>query len=172
MDKRYFLIIIIILICSVNLYMISNVSNVVGSASVDIGNYTVTLPKEFSLYEDDGNRILISNPNNNMNVWIFSNLGDGDNYSNKYKEVNESKQYEVLGDGIINNHEISIDSLFYQDKYNNENRSTFYFNKGNHDFRILIIGFDYNSQKNDTIELASDIAESIRINYKEQKYNI
>ena len=89
MDKRYFLIIIIILICSVNLYMISNVSNVVGSASVDIGNYTVTLPKEFSLYEDDGNRILISNPNNNMNVWIFSNLGDGDNYSNKYKEVND-----------------------------------------------------------------------------------
>ena len=52
MDKRYLLMIVIICVCLANLYIIADFSDVVGSASVDTGNYTFSLPKGFSLYED------------------------------------------------------------------------------------------------------------------------
>ena len=68
MDKRYLLIILIIGICAVNLYLISNTSDVVGSAYVDVGNYTFSLPNGFVLDSDKGNQVSIINSDTNMHI--------------------------------------------------------------------------------------------------------
>lgn len=166
MDKRYLLIILIICVCFVNLFMITNVSDIVGNASVDAGNYTFSLPKGFSMYDDTATRVQISNPDTKMNIWFFSELGKNDTFINKYHEIDQGKGFNVLSNGTIKDNDINIDSVFYQSTEDSSNRSTFYFTKDGHDFRILVEGFDYNTQKEEVSQLVVDIIESIRINHK------
>lgn len=166
MDKRYFLIILIIVICCINLYLVANVSDVVGSAYVDVGNYTLTMPEGFALSEDKSNQAIIYNSNSNTQITILSSLGQNDTFTHKYNEINGSQNFKILSNGTINNKDIIINSMFYQNVKTLENRSTFYFNIDNHDFRILISGFNYDSEKNKTIDLASKMIDSIRFNYK------
>lgn len=166
MDKRYFLIIIIIGVCCINLYMISNVSDVVGSASADAGKYTFTLPNGFSLYEHPRSEAQIFNPDSNITIRIFTTLGKHDNFSTKYEEIDNDNNFKILSNGTINDNGIIIQSLFYQEIENSNNRSTFYFTKDNNNFRILAVGFNYDSQKNETIDIVTQIIDSIRINYK------
>lgn len=166
MNKRYFLIILIICVCCINLYVVSNVSDVVGTASVDVGEYTFSLPKGFSLYDSDSNKVLISNPDTNMEIRFYSSVYSDDNFSSKYDEINSS-DFKILSSGTIDNNGIIIQSIYYQNEKNN--RSTFYFNKDNHDFEILIVGFNYDLQKNQTIDIVCGIVDSIRANYKVPK---
>ena len=49
MDKRYFLMIIIIVLSMMNLYVVMNNSDVVGTASVSFGDYIFTSPNNFDL---------------------------------------------------------------------------------------------------------------------------
>lgn len=166
MDKRYFIIIIIIFVCCINLYLVSNVSDVIGSAYVDTGNYTLTIPNGFSLQEDKSNQVMIYNPNSNMYITIISSLVKNDNFLNKYEEINNDTDYKILSNGTINFNGIEIDSMFYQNVKNLDNRSTFYFTRYDNNFRILITGFDYNTQKDEVINLTCAMIESIRFNYK------
>ncbi len=169
MDKRYFLIIIIICICVVNLYIIANVSDIVGSASVDVGDYTISLPKGFSLYDDDSTQVLLSNPDSKIDIQFFSKVGDKDTFEKKVGEINNNSEFRILSNGTIDNNGVLVDSLFYQRTDNSKNFSIFYFTKDNHNFRIIVKGFDYDSQKDEIIDLVSDIITSIRVNYKVQK---
>ena len=166
MDKRYLLIILIVCICCVNLFIITNVSDIVGNASVDAGNYTFSLPKGFSMYDNTATRVQISNPDTKMNIWFFSELVTNDTFQNKYHEIDQGKGFKVLSNGSIKDEGINIDSVFYQSTEDSSNRSTFYFTKDNHNFRILVEGFDYNTQKEEVINLVADIIASIRINHK------
>ena len=169
MDKRYFLIIFIIGVCVVNLYLIANVSDIVGSASVDVGNYTISLPNGFSLYDQDSNQVLLSNPDTKMDIQFFSKVGHRDTFKNKVAEINNDTQFKVLSNGTIDNDGVLVNSLFYQRHDNARNFSIFYFTKEDHDFRIIVRGFDYDSQKDQVIDIVCDIVTSIRLNYKIQK---
>lgn len=164
MDKRYFLIVIIICICGVNLFMISNFSDVVGSAYVDVGDYTFSLPKGFTLYSDQGSYSTLINQNSDMQIVVDSYLGKNDTFSNKINEINRRDDYHLYSNGTINYRDIKVDSAFYHS--DSENRSTFYFNEDGNNFRIIIMGFDYNSQKDEVIDIALQIIGSIRVNYK------
>lgn len=166
MDKRYLLIIIIISICAINLYLISDFSDVVGSASVDIGNYTVSLPKGFSLYENNGDNILISNPTSHVRIKIYSIVSPKDTYLNKTQEINSTNQYTLLSNGTINSNGNIISCIFFLNNKDSNNCSVFYYTQDNHNFQIYMSGFNYNLQKNETIEIARNIVETTRINYK------
>lgn len=165
MDKRYLIMIIIICACCMNLYMIANFSDVVGTASVNVGNYSFSLPEGFSLYDDGHTEVYIHNPSSKMNIQFYAYLGENDTFLNKYKEINSSKEYKILSNGSIEDNGITIESVFYQKTDDMNNRSTFYFTKNNHNFRILINGFNYDTGKNEVIKIVTDIVESIRINH-------
>lgn len=171
MDKRYFLIIIIICVCCINLYLISSVSNVVGSASVDVGNYTFSLPEGFTFYEDKANGISISNTNTKMVIGLYVPLEDKDTFANRFNNINNSAKYDIISNGSINSGGIAIDSIYYRDVNDLTNYSTFYFTKFNHNFRILVTGFNYDLDKNKTIDIVTGIVNSIRTNYKVQGPN-
>lgn len=163
MDKRYFLIIVILCICGVNLYMISNVSEVVGSAYVDVGNYTFSLPEGFTLFSDGGNQVKLISADSKTEIYVVSSLSKSDTFSNKLMEIKKDG-YQLDSNGTINYEDIKIDSVFYHK--GSENKSTCYFTKDDKNFRILIVGFDYDSQKEEMIDLSSKIAGSMRLNYK------
>lgn len=165
MDKRYFLIIVIVCICCINLYMISNVSDVIGSASVDVGKYTFSLPSGFTLYSDSSSDVMISNPSDsNLKVYINNSLDDDDNYMNRVNLIkNNSKIYS---NGSIMVGDIEIKSIYYSGYDDSINRSAFYFNKLDNNFKIVISNFNYDLQKNETIDIVTQIVESIRVNYK------
>jgi hypothetical protein len=164
MDKRYFLIIIIICLCAINLYIISNSSDVVGSAYVDVGEYTFSLPNGFTLSSDQGNQVTIINSGSGMHIVIYSSLGENDTFSSKIEDIKKKDDYELYSNGTVNCHGKEIPVAFYHK--GSENRSTFYFTEDNNDFRILIIGFNYDSQKNEIIDIVSELVGSVRVNHK------
>lgn len=165
MDKRYFLIFFILVISLASLYMISSGSDIVGSASVNVGNYTMSLPNGFSLYDLKDTNVLIINPNSKMYITIYTALNSKDNYQNKYSEI-EKGDYKILSNGTINVKGTLVNSIYYQSLKNSNNRSTYYFDKEGSSFRILIEGFNYDAQKDETIFIVSDIISSIRVNYR------
>ena len=166
MDKRYLLIIIIIFVCAINLYMIADFSDVVGSASVDIGNYTVSLPEGFSLYENSNNQVLISNPNTHMHIKIYTIVSPSDTYLNQTQEFNSSSKYVLLSNGTVNINGNNIQCFFFQIVEDHNNCSVFYYTKNNHNFKIFMSGFNYDLQRNESVELAESIVDTTRINYK------
>lgn len=149
-----------------NLYFISSYSDIVGSASIDCGNYTISIPSGFTLYESNNQRALIHNDNNGMNINFYNNLKDDNNYENKAEDLNNSSEFKILSKGNITIDNTQIDCIFYQRNSDHQNRSTFYFEKLNHDFRILITDFNYDSDKNETLYYVTEIVSSLRLNYK------
>ena len=77
MDKRYLLIIIILIMGLFTLYFITDASYTIGSASATLGEYTFSLPQGFmvehtekkhaSIYNDDGVYIHINIVDQNRN---------------------------------------------------------------------------------------------------------
>ena len=164
MDRRYFLIILIIIVCSFSLYNIAVNSDVVGSATVECGKYTCSIPNGFSLYNSEKTEVTCSD-GNGMYIFIYTNLSDKANYSNKIDEINQSKDNNLISNGTINNNNMIIHSIYYS-RDDGTNRSTFYFTKDDHNFRIIISGFNYEKDRNKTVEIACDIANSMKLNYK------
>lgn len=165
MDKRYALILIIILGCCINLFIISHSSDLIGSASVECGNYIFTMPQEFSLYRSDIDHVLLHDSKTGMNVDVFSKLDESDNYDNKLKQIS-AEGFTILSNGTINAGDIEIKSVFYVSNDNHQNRSTFFFEKDNNKFRVLMAGFNMDNDRNATIDYIVKIVESTKYNYK------
>lgn len=166
MDKRYGLILIIIIVCCINLFIISNSSDVVGSATTECGNYMFSMPLGFTLYDSGNNHVLIHDSKTGMNINVYSNLDKSDTYNNKIKEI-KGEGFTIVSNGTINVGDIDVKSIYYtKNDSTHPNRSTFFFTKDNEKFRILITDFDLNSDRNATIDYVSDIINSIKYNYK------
>lgn len=165
MDKRYVLILIIILGCCINFFIISNSSDLIGSASVECGNYIFTMPQEFSLYRSDIDQVYIHDSKTGMNIFVFSKLGKSDTYENKLKEI-PAKNYTILSNGTIKAGDIEVKSVYYFNNDNHQNRSTFFFEKENNQFRILVMDFNMDKDRNTTIDYIVQIVESLKYDYK------
>lgn len=152
-------------VCCANLFIVSNYSNEIGDASVDVDRYTFSLPLGFSLYNSDTQSIVIVNPNSQMKINVFVDLKKEDTYEKRVQHIGNGTD-NILSNGTITYNNISISALYYQSTSDYRNFSTFYFSKYNHTHRILISNFDYNTQKNETIDIASKIINSFRVNYK------
>lgn len=163
MDKRYLVIILIMSICAVNLYIISDNSDVVGSAYVNVGKYTFSLPNGFTMYSNEGNAVTIKNSDLNMTIYIQSSLGKSDSFSNRLHQIDKDG-FELYSNGTVHCGDMEVPVAFYHK--GSDNRSTFYFSEYGDNFRILIAGFDYNTQRDEVINIASDLIDSVRVNHK------
>ncbi len=166
MDKRYFIIILIILVCLVNLYVIVDFSDVVGSSYTNVGKYTFSLPPGFDLGgSQDKSVAIIHNPKNNLDIAVYS-LDKGDyNYSLGLDQLNNNSKINIISNGTLYVDDISVDAVYYDDLSTNSSKSIFYFQKDNHPFRINMVNVDIND-KNKTIDDLVFIIRSIRLNYK------
>ncbi|WP_407414951.1 hypothetical protein [Methanobrevibacter sp.] len=144
--------------------MISNVSDVVGSAYVDVGNYTFSLPEGFVLESDKGNQVSIINYDTDMHIFIYSSSGNNETFANRIQAIENSSEYQLYSNGTVHCGDMEIPAAFYHK--DSENRSTFFFTEDGNNFRFLIIGFDYNTQKEDVINIVSNLVESVRFNHK------
>lgn len=165
MDKRYILILIVIFACLTNLYFISSFSDVIGSASVEGGNYIFSIPSGFSLYDSDNDHVLIHGGPGGLDISIFFRIGN-DNYQSLMSKINNDTNYKILSNGSLNTKNTNIDCIYYQRLDDGQNRSTFYFTKYDHNFRVTMINFNYDNDRNKTMEYIDLIADSVRINYK------
>ena len=167
MDKRYFLMLIIIVVCFINLFLIVNHSDVVGSANVECGQYICSIPYGFSLYESKSDEITLVDSNRNSSIFIDSQLRNNDNVSARQNRLlNDNKTYIILGNGTIDVNGITIDSIYYTNVNHTQNYSVFYFDKFNNSFKILITGFDYDTERNYPIDLLTEIITSLKINHR------
>ena len=169
MDKRYLLIIFILIFSCVNLYFIVINSDTIGTASVSFDNYTLSLPEGFDLYENRGDSIVLHNSKTGVFIAVYS--VDSYNYTKDLNYYKNDSNATVFSTGDIKVDDTSVNSIFYKAFDDNNNRSfnysKFYFTKENHPFCITVAGFDYNNDKNSTVDILIDIVTSLRINYKQ-----
>lgn len=165
MDKRYLLIFIIIIICLANLSIIVNNSDVVGSASVSVGKYIFSIPKDFSLDENNGNSAYIENKNNNISIHIETNLSDSDTYNRRLNYIENETNNTILSKGTVSIENITVHTVYYKTMKNN-NKSAFYFEKNNTQFKIIVSNFNYNEDRDLTLDYITFIIKSMEYDYK------
>lgn len=162
MDKRYGLILLIVVGCCINLYIISNSSDMIGSASVECENYIFTMPPGFILYDSYLDHVIIHDSKTGMNVGVYPHLDSSDTYENKlYSLPNDG--YTIVSNGTINVGDIVVKSVYYTKQQ--DNRTTFFFEKDGNRFRVLMTGFNLENDRNTTIDYLSEIVQSIKYNY-------
>lgn len=168
MDKRFILIIFIIIIGVFNLFIISENSDVIGSASVDVSKFTFSLPKDFILLNTNNqNDVSISNTKTGLRIMV--SVIPHYNASYKFDSLQNDTNKTILSNGTINRNDIKIDSMYYNPVTPDNNHSSaaiFYFNKNNASFKISMDNFNYETQREETIDALLGIIDSIRINHK------
>ena len=164
MDKRYLLILVVIIICGINLSIIVNNSNIVGSASVSVGKYLFSMPEGFFIHENNGNSVVIQN-NDKVSIYFDTNLGSADNYDKRLKYIDNTSTDKILSKGTITIDNIEVNSVYYQGK-NHVNKSAFYFEKNNNPFKIVVTNFNYDNDRDLTLEYIKDIIQSTHLDYK------
>lgn len=163
MDKRYFLMLLIVIICCINLSIIVNNSDIIGSASVSAGNYLFSAPDGFTLYENNGNSAVIRN--NNMSIYFESDLSDSDNFNKRLDYIKNETNDTILSTGTISIENISVNTVYYK-IHDNDNNAVFYFEKDNTTFKIIVSNFNYNTERDLTLEYVTFIIQSTHLNYK------
>ncbi len=163
MDKRYLLILAIVIICCINLSIIVNNSDIIGSASVSAGNYLFSAPEGFSLYENNGNSAVIRN--NNMSIYFESDLSDSDSFDKRLNYIENETSDTILSKGTLSVENISVNTVYYKTP-DNDNNSAFYFEKENATFKIIISNFNYNTDRDLTLDYVKSIIQSTHLNYK------
>lgn len=168
MHKNYYIIICIILVCVVNLYVIVDFSDVVGSASVSFDEYIFSLPQNYEVTRTENSYVQIYNPDLGY-VAIGHKLKPSDyNFSAVVSNIKNRTNTTILSNGEVTFGNISVDSIYYNSNDGGfiNNRSIFYFNKFDNLFQVEMSGFNYDDDFNSTLQTLQIIVESIKPNYK------
>lgn len=168
MDRRYLLILVIIIVCSVNLVLVSNYSDVVGSASVDYKEITFSLPPNFNLLSANDRYVQLYSSDFGHIAITYDNDYSSSNYENKINSLKNSTNTTILSNGTVNFKNLTIDTVYYKtiDSENTENNlSSFYFVKDDLHYRVEMSTIN-SDKRNETINNLIYIIDSIRHNFK------
>ena len=157
---------IIIILCCINLSIIINNSDEVGSASVSIGKYLFSVPEGFNLDENNGNSAMIKNKNN-TNIYVETNLNEYDTYKERLNHLGNETNSTILSKGTVSIENLPVSTVYYRTEY--DNMSAFYFEKDNTQFKIIVSNFDYDNERDSILEYATFIIKSIKYDYKSTK---
>ncbi len=169
MDRRYYLIILILIACCINLYIVADNSNVVGTASVTFDKYIISLPLNYEVTGQYGSYVQIHNNDIGFLAIQCKNDSFVYNYSSVVNELNKKYNCTILNNGTINTNDIPVNTIYYKtvdEKNFVNNRSIFYFEKYGKTFQIEMNGFNYDNDVNKTIDTLTYVVESLRVNYK------
>lgn len=164
MDKRYLLILAVIILCGINLSVIVTNSDIIGSASVSVGKYLFTMPDGFDIHENNGNSVVIQNKDK-VTIFFDTKLASADNYDKRLKYIDNETTNKILSKGSLTIDNIKVDSFYYQNE-NHTNLSAFYFEKDNNLFKIVVSNFNYDNDRDLTLKYITDIIQSTHLDYK------
>ena len=168
MDRRYLVIIFIIIFGCINLFFITEFSDVIGSASVNCGDYTFTIPNDFNLMSADESTVVIHNPVSHLTVAISIIDHNGSNFTADLGRITNNSNNNVFAEGDINIDNITVSSIYYEgpdSKGDVKNRSVFFFKKFDSTFKMQMTNFNF-TDRNETVNVLSGIVDSMRINYR------
>lgn len=167
MDKRYFLIIVILVFSFISLYIIYDASNIVGSASVDFNEYTFSLPSNFELFSSDNEYLVIYNRDLGKIVISYEDIDSKNDYNQRLQFLKNRSDMSIVSNGTINVNDIVVYSIFYQKNSSTGtvNQSSFIFKKYDKLFTISLTDFDYN-KRDQAVNVVSFLVESLRPNYE------
>lgn len=168
MDKRYLLIILIIIVCLINMSLIVNFSDEIGTASVSVDRYIFSIPSDFSLLDSNDHSVVIGHKDNNFRITVF--VDNDNNFTNRIAKINSTPEDSLLSMGSINCDGVEVHSVYYTHSYDSSkpplNQSLFYFEKEGASFRVLMSDFNYELDRNNTIDYITVIVNSLRLDYK------
>lgn len=169
MNKQYLVIIIILIMGLTSLYFISINSDVVGSASISVNKYIFSSPEGFVLDYSKSNEVALHS-SSEENLSMYVTIIDDSNYFPSFLDwLENNSDYTILSKGSIKVNDIDVDTVYNRHKLNNNlsnNCSIFYFNKYGTNFKLEITGFNYDTDRNKTMNFLIDVVTSLKPDYK------
>ena len=169
MDKRWILILIILIAGCACMYHIVDSSNSVGDAITVVNKTVITLPSGFTIGDDDRSSVTLVNENNNETIFI-EDLGKSDTSLDNFKN-DLNRFYESNNIHVLNNETLNIkDSPVYRINLKNDTNgvdSTFvYMYSCNHTFNVKFNGY---SNEDDLNQDFNFIINTISPDFKQKQ---
>ena len=164
MDKRWILILIIIVVAVVCGYLILDSSTSVGRAVAVVDICAFTLPDGFSLGDSKTGYVVIEHDGTPENIMI-KELDKNNTVELQIKRFNKNfnDTYELIGNNTTKTPKgIEIFTAYYKNSTDNLSSSFFY--ASNHTFIVDTIGYDDYVALNEDVNY---IADTIRPDYKQ-----
>lgn len=171
MDKRWILILIVIIMAVVCGYFIVSSSNTVGNAIVDVNKFTVTVPPGFGIESSTADTTTLIKKGGVEKVSI-KDLGKKDialsEYNKKLKSMSKNGDIEIISNTTDSRDNLTIDTIKYQDysKENLTNQSITYLYTYERTFSVKLTGF---SDVNYMDDVLTFIADTLKPDYKKSQ---
>lgn len=168
MDMRYLLIIVLIVFSSISLFFIADNSDVIGSASVNVKNFTFSMPAGMDVLNSYEDRVELHSSKNGFYAAVYVLNENNYNLTKIVGDIQNKHGNTILSNGTINVNGIMVDSIYYKSESNGyiNNRSTFFFVKDNTAFNIAISTFNYDNDRNLTLDFVTYVVDTLRVNHK------
>ena len=170
MDKRWIMILIIIIIAGICGYFIASSSDTVGNAIVDVNTFTVTVPHNFGIDSTVDETIFIKRGSNEK--VLLKDLGKQDSglkeYNKKIKSFSKNDDIKILNNTTTTNGNCKIYMINYESssQKNMSNQSMAYLYTYEHTFSVKLTGFSDTDYMNDVLNF---IAQTLKPDYKKSQ---
>lgn len=163
MDKRWILILIILIVGCTCLYYIVDSSTTVGDAITVVNKSVITIPSDFSIGSDDKSSVTLINKKTNETIFI-EDLGKSDSAFNCFKEDLNSLD-NILNNSTVNINNITAYKIDMQNSTTYSNSSLVYVYSSNHTFAIKFNGYtDQNELNQDLNFIVSALSPDFKQN--------
>lgn len=168
MDKRWILVIAILIIGFASLYIIADTSNDVGNAIASVDGVIVTLPPDFTNFQTNEKSVNIENKYTHEKLY-FKSAAEGDrafeSYNNTINKFNNDENIEITNTTTMRFDNVTSYVIYYQNSSSGEAkeymRAYFY----NFDNTFLVTMWNYNGTERGNANLKF-VIENLYPDYK------
>lgn len=170
MDKRWILLLTILIVGCACMYFIADSSTTVGNAITVVNKSVVTLPNDFGIGNSEKNSVELIGKHSDEKIYI-EDFGRKDvaleSFKENLSEFSHNSQYKVIKNTTENISNITTYKIYLEDytKENATNTTITYIYSYNHTFMIKIDGSNQN-QKEDDLNF---VIRTIEHDYKQGK---
>ncbi len=155
MDKKWILILIILIVGCSCMYLIVDSSTTVGSAITVVNKTVVTLPHDFTIGADDKHSVKLINKHNNNEIYLEDmgkiNIAQ-DCFNNELKKLKSTPDVEIISNITFKIDNIPTYKIDYKNLTTNKNMTFAYVCVGNHTFTIKMSNYDNSQQINENLK--------------------
>ena len=163
MDKRWILILIILIVGCTCLYYIVDSSTTVGDAITVVNKSVITLPSDFTIDSDTKSSATLINKNTNENI-VIKDLGKSDSAFDCFKDDLNSLD-NIINNSTLNINNITAYEIDFQNLTTKSNTTLVYVYSSNHTFNIKFDGYENQNELNQDLNfIVSTISPDFKQN--------